>query len=91
MSLNDDLTMQDPAEVSLACAKLLDSLQDHPPSIQVGAIVSLHRLLMEVFDLDVRQEIDRMERLMRNREELGWDKKFNAVRDYIKGELLHKT
>jgi len=90
MHIKDDLTMQDPDEVSLACVTLLDSLQDHPPSIQIGAIVSLNRLLMEVFQLDIRIEIERMERLMRDREMLGWDKKFNAVRDYIKGELTNE-
>lgn len=87
--ITDQLNNLNADEVSAACIDLLNSLQNHQPSIQVAAVVSLERLLMDSFQLDIRQEITRLERLMTHHESKGWDKKFNAVRDYIKGELLN--
>jgi len=91
MTIHDDLSYLDETEVADTCIKVLNALQDHQPPVQVAAIVSIHRLMLEVFNLDIRQEIERLERLMRDQELPGWDKKFDAVRAYIKGELTKTT
>lgn len=86
-ALADQLNNLDTAEVSLGAISVLIGIQDLHPTIQVASLITLTGVLLEVFGLDIRSEIVRLEHLVSDAETNGWDKKFAAVRAYIEGEL----
>jgi hypothetical protein len=85
--LIEQLNNADSNEVALGSLAVLNSIQNLHPTIQIASLITMTGLLMEVFGLDVRAELTRLERLVANAESNGWDKKFAAVRAYIEGEL----
>lgn len=82
----DALTTLDPRKVAKSGLEVVDKLSDHPPAIQVHTLTVLFRLLVERHGLDVREELERTDRLIRDgdgnlKPEVG------ALRAYLHGEI----
>ena len=82
-----DMGFADTTRVASYSVQLLDQLQMLPTSCdQVHALSVTYSLLLEELGLDPREELDRVQRILKT-----WNAKlrpeFEAVRDYIEGEL----
>lgn len=72
--------------VATAAFNIIDRIQTYPPAIQIQAASVVFLLMIDVFGLDVRRELERTERIMKDADK-RYNYLFNSIRAYIEGEL----
>lgn len=84
----DSLNFVNDQDVADCCIHIMDRIQGFKPAVQIQAITAMFRLLAEILELDVRECIAQVERIMQdNADTRYWDYRFSAVKEYIRGEI----
>ena len=84
--LTDQLSSLNPEEVSQIAFKLIELLQNFSPALQTQGLSTVFILMCDVLELNVREELVRSERIIKD-SRYGHHLRFNAIRDYIEGEI----
>ena len=66
--------------------RVIDTLQTMGRGQQISSLAVVYLLMCEAFDLNVRWEMERAERILQSRDKQRLPQ-FQAIRDYIEGEL----
>lgn len=85
-SLTDKLGYVKQEEVATAAFAVIDRVQTLDPAVQVQAMATCFLLMIDVFGLNPRDELERAEQIMKDADR-ELDYRFKAVKQYIEEEL----
>lgn len=86
MNLTDALGYISHQEVAKAAFAVINGVQTEEPAVQVQAMAVVFLIMMDIFELNPRDELSRAEFIMKDAER-QFDYRFKAVRQYIEEEL----
>ena len=82
----DSVSSVDSRHVAKAAVGVLDRIQGEPAGVQIQTFAMLFLILSEQFDVDIRDELARAERVMRDADDF-YKPEVRALREYVRGEL----
>lgn len=86
----DKLNSTNILQLAKASFRIIDTVQHEPEAVQVQALMSLFLLMCDVHQVDVRQTLEQVDRMMKDANKQDWRIEFKAIADYIRGELRKK-